>query len=121
VNDSAEIMTLLIKRLSYINIHPYYVYLHDLVRGCEELRTTLQTGLDIEKAVRGTTSGFNTPTFVVDLPGGGGKRDAHSFESYDRERGISTFTAPSVKAGQFLYYDPIDLLSTSGKNYWSGS
>ena len=67
--------------------------------------------------MRGSTAGFNTPTFVVDAPGGGGKRDAHSYEYYDRETGISVYTAPSVKPGQFfLYFDPLDTLPaiTSG-------
>ena len=92
-------MKLLVKRLGHVNVHPYYVYVHDLVQGVEDLRTTLQTALDIEKHVRGSTAGFNTPTFVVDAPGGGGKRDAHSFEHYDRTTGISVYTAPSVKPG----------------------
>ena len=84
VNDSVETMTLLCRRLGYVNVHPYYIYMHDLVKGVEDLRTTLQTGLDIEKGIRGATAGFNTPTVVVDAPGGGGKRDAHSYEHYDR-------------------------------------
>ena len=78
VNDDAATMTLLVKRLEYINIHPYYVYMHDFVNGVEDLRTSIQTALDIEKHVRGATAGYNTPTFVCDAPGGGGKRDVHS-------------------------------------------
>ena len=59
--------------------------------------------------MRGSTAGFNTPTFVCDAPGGGGKRDVHSYEYYDRENGIAVYTAPSVKPGEhFLYFDPID-------------
>src|SRR5262249_58498273 len=80
---------------------------------------TLQTALDLEKAVRGVTAGFQTPTFVVDAPGGGGKRVAHSFEHYDRETGISVFTAPSVKPGFFLYYDPIDMLEPAAQPRWT--
>jgi lysine 2,3-aminomutase len=119
VNDSAETMTLLARRLSHINVQPYYVYMHDLVKGVEDLRTTLQTGIDIEKEVRGTVAGFNTPLFVVDAPGGGGKRDVHSHEHYDRETGISVFTAPSIKPGRhFLYFDPIDTLSEEIQRAW---
>lgn len=119
VNDNKETMRLLVKRLGYINVHPYYVYMHDMVKGVEDLRTTLQTGREIEKWVRGTTAGFNTPTFVCDAPGGGGKRDIHSFEYYDRENGISVFMAPSVKEGKhFLYFDPIDLLSPEAQARW---
>ena len=120
VNDDAATMLLLVKRLEYINIHPYYVYMHDLVSGVEDLRTSLQTALDIEKSVRGATAGFNTPTFILDAPGGGGKRDAHSHEVYDRESGISVWTAPSVKPGKFfLYFDPLETLSPDARVRWS--
>ncbi len=119
VNDSPETMTLLVKRLGHVNVHPYYVYLHDLVHGVEDLRTSLDTALFIEKHVRGSTAGFNTPMFVVDAPGGGGKRDAHSYEYYNRETGISVYTAPSVKQGQhFLYFDPLHQLSTVIQRRW---
>ncbi len=119
VNDTNESMTLLNKRLGHVNVQPYYVYIHDLVTGAEDLRTTLQTSLDVEKWMRGTTAGFNTPTFVVDAPGGGGKRFAHSFEAYDRDSGISIFTAPSVKPGQlFYYFDPVDQLSVAAQARW---
>jgi len=120
VNDDVATMLLLVKRLEYVNIHPYYVYTHDLVRGVEDLRTTVQSAIDIEKAVRGSTSGYNTPTFICDAPGGGGKRDVHSFEYYDRATGISVWTAPSVKPGAyFLNYDPIDLLAPEMQARWA--
>ena len=51
----------------------------------------MQTSIDLEKAVRGTTAGFNTPLFICDAPGGGGKRDVHSFDYYDRENGIVVY------------------------------
>lgn len=120
VNDSPETMTQLVKRLGHVNVHPYYVYVHDLVKGVEDLRTSVDTALHIEKHVRGSTAGFNTPTFVVDAPGGGGKRDAHSYEYYDRETGISVYTAPSVKYGQyFMYFDPLHQLSTAVQRRWA--
>ncbi len=119
VNDTAEAMTEMVRRLGFINVHPYYVYIHDLVRGTEDLRTTVATGVQVEKRVRGSTAGFNTPMFVVDAPGGGGKRDMHSYEYYDRETGISVYTAPSVKRDQlFLYYDPLTSLSPSVQDAW---
>ena len=120
VNDDVDSMKLLVKRLGHVNVHPYYVYMHDLVKGVEDLRTTLQTAIDLEKHVRGSTAGYNTPTFVCDAPGGGGKRDVHSFEYYDRTSGISVFTAPSVKPGrEFLYFDPIDALPSEGRTRWA--
>ena len=119
VNDDAETMTLLVKRLGHVNVHPYYVYMHDMVKGVEDLRTSVDTALHVEKHVRGATAGFNTPTFVVDCPGGGGKRDAHSYEFYDRDTGISVYSAPSVKPGQlFMYFDPLNELSTHKQRRW---
>ncbi|MFI5297828.1 MAG: KamA family radical SAM protein [Polyangiales bacterium] len=120
VNDTIDTMRLLVKRLGHVNVHPYYVYVHDLVQGVEDLRTTLDTALILEKNVRGSTAGFNTPTFVVDAPGGGGKRNAHSYEYYDRDNGISVYTSPAVKQGQFyLYYDPLQLLSKEAQARWA--
>jgi len=120
VNDSPETMTTLVKRMGHLNVHAYYVYVHDLVKGVEDLRTSVDTAIFIEKHVRGSTAGFNTPTFVVDAPGGGGKRDVHSYEYYDRETGISVYQAPSVKPGQFfLYFDPLHQLSTAVQRRWA--
>ena len=120
VNDSPETMKLLVKRLGHLHVQPYYVYVHDLVQGVEDLRTTLDTATRIEKHVRGSTAGFNTPTFVVDAPGGGGKRDAHSYEHYDRTTGVSVFQSPSVKAGaRYVYFDPIDQLPAEGQARWA--
>lgn len=120
VNDTPERMALLVKRLEYVNVHAYYVYMHDMVKGVEELRTTIKTATDIEKFVRGSTAGFNTPTFVCDAPGGGGKRDVHSYEYYDRENGIAVYAAPSVKPGKaFVYFDPIDRLAADAQARWA--
>jgi lysine 2,3-aminomutase len=120
VNDDPLTMTLLTKRLSWVNVHPYYVYMHDLVKGVEELRTSIQTSVDLEKYVRGTTAGFNTPLFICDAPGGGGKRDVHSYDYYDRANGITVYSAPSVKPGQsFLYFDPIDTLAADAQARWA--
>ena len=122
VNDSVATMQLLVKRLSFINVQPYYVFVHDMVRGVEDLRTTLQAALDLEKSVRGVTAGFNTPTFVLDTMGGGGKRDVYSYEHYDRERGIAVYTSPAVRPGnQFLFFDPIDTLTAEAQRYWQDS
>ena len=120
VNDDFDTMLTLVRRCAYVNVHPYYVYQHDLVKGVEELRTTVHTAERLEKLIRGSTAGFNTPTFVVDAPGGGGKRGVHSYEHYDRTTGISVYTAPSVKPGRFFtYVDPIDLLPEEGRARWA--
>jgi lysine 2,3-aminomutase len=108
VNDDVETMLLLIRRLSWINIQPYYVYLHDMVPNVETLRTTLDTANILEREVRGSTAGFNTPTFVCDLMGGGGKRDAHSYEHYDPDTGIAVFRSPQIDPDQiYFHFDPL--------------
>lgn len=119
VNNHVDDMVLLTRQLGYINIQPYYVYMHDMVPGCENFRTTLREGVELEKAVRGTTAGFNTPTFVCDLPGGGGKRHVASYEYYDEENGISVWKAPYVKSNEvFTYFDPIHKLSKEAQLRW---
>ena len=119
VNSDPFRMQLLVKRLGFINIQPYYVYFHDMVPGVEDLRTSLEDGLAVEKRVRGTTAGFHTPTFVVDTMDGGGKRDGHSYEFYDRTHGVAVFTSPSVKPGQwFVYFDPLSTLDPEVQARW---
>ncbi|KAK6071101.1 L-lysine 2,3-aminomutase [Seiridium cupressi] len=113
INDDVKTMGTLIRTLSdTLRIQPYYVYQCDMVEKAEHFRTPLQTILDMEKQLRGSIAGFDMPTFVVDLPGGGGKRLAQSYNSYDRSTGISTFEAPAVKGGNkiYKYYDPADSL-----------
>lgn len=108
VNDDVPTMSLLIRKLADLNITPYYVYQSDLIRGVEDLRTPLSTILQLERHLRGTIAGFMMPSFVVDLPGGGGKRLANSFESYDEATGLSTWTAPGVAGEEvFTYHDPV--------------
>ena len=120
VNDTVESMGLLVKRMSYINVHGYYVYQHDLVKGVEDLRTTIATSVELEKQVRGMTAGYNSPLFIVDAPGGGGKRDVHSFEHYNPITGVSVYRSPNVKRDAFYcYFDPIDLLPEEGRARWA--
>ena len=120
VNDTPDTMTHLVRQLGYMNVHPYYVYQHDMVSAVEEMRTTVATNCEVERHVRGSTAGFNTPTFVVDAPGGGGKRAVHSFDFYDRTTGISVYRSPAVCATEaYLYFDPIDLLPEEGRARWA--
>jgi len=119
VNDTPDQMIHLVRKLSYMNVQPYYVYQHDMVQGVEELRTRVGDTVELERHVRGTTAGFNTPLFVTDAPGGGGKRDVHSYDYYDELTGISVYRSPSVDAEKlYLYFDPMDLLSEEGRKLW---
>ncbi len=73
VNDSLEVMKELMQRLLTARVRPYYIYMCDQVAGAEHFKTTIETGLEIIKGLRGWTSGLAVPHFVVDAPGGGGK------------------------------------------------
>ena len=118
VNDDAATLRSLIKRLGRINIHPYYVYLCDMVKATEHFRLPLRAAQRLEKEVRGATAGFNTPLFIVDTPSG--KRDVHSAEFHESEYGVSGFVSSTVAAGQVRYYfDPIRSLGYGAARKWA--
>jgi lysine 2,3-aminomutase len=73
VNDSPETMRDLVHVLVMNRVRPYYIYQCDLSTGIEHFRTRISRGIEIIECLRGHTSGFCVPTFVVDAPGGGGK------------------------------------------------
>ena len=73
VNDSPEVMRELIHKLLLCRVRPYYLYQCDLIRGSSHLRTSVAKGIEIIEALRGFTSGYAIPQFVIDAPGGGGK------------------------------------------------
>jgi lysine 2,3-aminomutase len=73
VNDCIHVMKKLMHELVKIRVRPYYIYQCDLSMGIEHFRTSVSKGIEIIEALRGHTSGFAVPTFVVDAPGGGGK------------------------------------------------
>lgn len=73
INDCPHIMKDLVHGLVKIRVRPYYIYQCDLSMGIEHFRTKVSKGIEIIEALRGHTSGYAVPTFVVDAPGGGGK------------------------------------------------
>jgi len=73
VNDSVEVMKELVHKLVMNRVRPYYLYQCDLVAGAGHFRTTISKGIEIIEGLRGHTSGYAIPTYVVDAPGGGGK------------------------------------------------
>lgn len=73
VNDTVATQTRLCHELLKIKVRPYYLFQTDDVDGTEHLRTSIETGLQIIAGMRGYTSGLAVPSFVIDLPGGGGK------------------------------------------------
>ncbi len=73
INDCPHIFRKLVQDLVRIRVRPYYIYQCDLVEGAGHFRTPVAKGIEIIEALRGHTSGFAIPTYVVDAPGGGGK------------------------------------------------
>lgn len=73
INDSVPIMKKLMHDLVKIRVRPYYIYQCDLSEGISHFRAPISKGLEIIEGLRGHTSGYAVPTFVVDAPGGGGK------------------------------------------------
>ncbi|MBP5411667.1 MAG: lysine 2,3-aminomutase [Bacteroidales bacterium] len=73
VNDCTYVMKKLVHELVKMRVRPYYIYQCDLSMGLEHFRTPVSKGIEIIENLRGHTSGYAVPTFVVDAPGGGGK------------------------------------------------
>ena len=73
VNDCVHVMRDLVHGLVKARVRPYYIYQCDLAKGLNHFRTTVAKGIEIIESLRGHTSGYAVPTYVVDAPGGGGK------------------------------------------------
>ena len=73
INDSPEVMKKLMHELLKVRVRPYYIYQCDMAQGITHFRTSVETGLRIMEALRGHTTGYAVPTYVIDGPGGGGK------------------------------------------------
>ena len=73
VNDNVETMKTLVQKLLRCRVRPYYLYQCDLIKGSNHLRAPVSKGLEIIEGLRGHTTGYSVPQFVIDAPGGGGK------------------------------------------------
>lgn len=73
INDSVETMSALVHQLLKMRVRPYYLYQCDPISGSGHFRTPVEKGLEIIRGLRGFTSGYAVPTYVIDAPGGGGK------------------------------------------------
>jgi lysine 2,3-aminomutase len=73
INDDSKTMKKLMHELLKIRVKPYYIYACDPISGSGHFRTPVQKGLEIISGIRGHTTGYGVPTFVIDAPGGGGK------------------------------------------------
>jgi lysine 2,3-aminomutase len=105
INDSVEVMTDLFHKLLTVRVRPYYLFQCDPIIGSAHFRTTIETGKEIMRGIRGFTSGFAVPYYVVDTPGGGGKVPIlPEYEVSHDEKGLclrnyegNLFTYPDVR------------------------
>ena len=73
VNDDADVMKALVQKLLMCRVKPYYLYQCDLISGSAHLRASVRQGIEIMQQLRGHTTGYAVPQYVIDAPGGGGK------------------------------------------------
>ena len=73
INDDADVMKALVHRLLRMRVRPYYLYQMDLITGGAHFKVDVRKGIEIIKALRGHTTGYAIPQYVIDAPGGGGK------------------------------------------------
>ena len=114
-------MQLLVKRLSYVNVHPYYVYMHDLVKGVEDLRTTLADGAATSR--RGSAAprpGSTRRRWSSTRRAAAASATRTRTSTTTARPGVSVYTAPAVHPGEvYFYFDPIDLLPPEGQARWA--
>jgi lysine 2,3-aminomutase len=73
VNDEVDVMKALVHRLLRMRVRPYYLYQMDLITGGSHFKVDVRKGIEIIRALRGHTTGYAVPQYVIDAPGGGGK------------------------------------------------
>ena len=118
VNDSVPVMKALVQKLLMCRVRPYYLYQCDLINGSSHLRTSVAKGIEIIEGLRGHTSGYAIPQYVIDAPGGGGKVPINPgyVLFHDREKIVirnyegKVFEYPEVGAQGALASPPDELL-----------
>ncbi len=91
INDKPSIMKKLFHELLKIRVRPYYIYQCDPVKGTSHFRTPISTGINIIEKLRGYTTGYAIPTYVVDAPGGGGKIPVNPDYVVSHSKGVWVF------------------------------
>ena len=111
VNDRPDVMKELCHKLLQMRVKPYYIYQADMIKGTEHFRTSVQTGIDIIKALRGHTSGMAVPTYVIDAPGGGGKIPITP--DYVVSRRGTSIVLRNFEGNEYIYPDVADELEAA--------
>ncbi|MEA5470718.1 lysine 2,3-aminomutase [Spirulina sp. 06S082] len=106
INDRLDIQQELLLKLVKNRVRPYYIYQCDLVKGAGHFRTTVARGMEIVEGLRGHTSGYAVPTYVVDAPGGGGKIPV--MPQYLISQGVNKVVLRNYEGYITTYYEPED-------------
>jgi lysine 2,3-aminomutase len=112
INDCPNLMLDLVRRLVRLRVRPYYLYQCDQVRGAGHFRTPIAKGIEIMEALRGHTSGYAVPTYVIDAPEGGGKvpiAPQYLISMSDRRvavRNFEGFISTYVQPASYAAHDP---------------
>ncbi len=104
INDKPYVMKKLVQELLKIRVRPYYIYQCDLATGTEHFRTSVATGIQIMEKLRGHTTGYAVPTYVIDAPGGGGKIPVEP--DYVMSRGNGKVVLRNYEGKVFEYPEP---------------
>lgn len=108
VNDEVPIMKDLVHKLLMMRVRPYYLYQCDPISGSSHFRTPVSKGLEIIEGLRGHTTGYGVPTYVIDAPGGGGKIPLQP--QYVVGRDGDYLTLRNFEGREFKYPDPVSEL-----------
>jgi lysine 2,3-aminomutase len=111
VNDSVEVQKALVHKLLMCRVRPYYLYQCDLINGSSHLRTPVADGVAIIEGLRGHTTGYAVPQFVIDGPGGGGKIPINPNYLIDHSPGRVTLR--NYEGETFEYPDPSQISQSS--------
>jgi lysine 2,3-aminomutase len=105
VNDDVDTMRQLMHKLLLMRVRPYYLYQCDPISGSSHFRTPVAKGLEIIEGLRGHTTGYAVPTFVIDAPGGGGKIPLQPNSVIGRDG--DWLLLRNYEGEEYRYYDPI--------------
>lgn len=112
VNDNVETMKQLVHKLLMMRVRPYYLYQCDPISGSSHFRTPVSKGLEIIQGLRGHTTGYAVPTYVIDAPGGGGKIPLQPDAVVGRDGDFLVLR--NFEGKQYRYPDPLPTSEAAG-------
>ena len=119
INDNLDTIKSLVHGLLKVRVKPYYLYQCDPIPGSAYVRTSVEKGLEIINGLRGHTTGYAIPTYVIDAPGGGGKIPL--LPDYVEGRDGDDLLLRNYLGNTYRYPDPNGKLGTPGYRFAGGA